>query len=62
MCGLSKGDLSTREGDDNKEELPRPTTVDAVDGRLGLGRRRLLRVARRKGKGVLGFSFGVKRK
>ena len=63
----------TREGDD-KEELPRPTTVGweigtweataAVgckeggrerDGRLGLRRRRLLQVARREGKGVLGL-------
>jgi hypothetical protein len=38
----------TRERDD-KEELPRPMAVDAVDGRLRLGRRWLLLVAKREG-------------
>jgi hypothetical protein len=32
-----------------KEKLARPTTMDAMDGRSGLGRQRLLRVARREG-------------
>jgi hypothetical protein len=32
-----------------KEDLPRPTMMDAMDGRLGLGRQQLLWVARREG-------------
>jgi hypothetical protein len=49
----------TRERDD-KEELPRPTAVDAVDGRLRLGRRWLLLVAKRRegGRGMGDWDLG----
>jgi hypothetical protein len=44
-----------------KEELPRPTMMDAMDGRLGLGKRQLLRVARREGGREGGRGMGLGR-
>jgi hypothetical protein len=46
---LAEGSTSGSKSTAAKEELPTPTTMDAVDGRSGLGRRCLLWVTRREG-------------